>query len=101
MPAETKMTKKDGFKQAKLSGADDFRGSKSDENSYEGKSHKEVAPNVYEKAQLPRDTGMPAPIGGGKVQPQAHGFGHKASQRDGVLRNSGHPGASRLGKRSK
>lgn len=38
--------------------------------------------------------GMHAALGSG-----SHGFGHQHSQRDGVLRNSGHPKAHRIGKR--
>lgn len=31
--------------------------------------------------------------------PGAHGYGHSATQRSGALRNSGHSGAHRIGKR--
>jgi hypothetical protein len=34
-----------------------------------------------------------------EMSPKPHGFGHQQHQRQGVHRNSGHPGAHRLGKR--
>ena len=87
-----------GYKSVRT-GTDGFKGTTGD--SYDGKSRKEVAPNVYKSAQEPRDLQAPSPvIGGGKHQPDAHGYHvHSAKNRDGVLRNSGHPGASRLGKK--
>jgi hypothetical protein len=45
----------------------------------------------------PGPAGFPGMHAGLGTKP--HGYGHAAHQRSGVLRNSGHPGAHRIGKR--
>lgn len=90
-----------GYPKGVRQGTDGFRGGNAKEQSYDGKEHKEVAPNVYKEPQMPRHTAMPAPVGGGHYDQRSHGFGHTAKQRDGVLRNSGDSRAHRIGKRGK
>jgi hypothetical protein len=62
-----------------------------------GRSFKQSDHEPAVLSHEPGQAGYPGQMAGMGNRP--HGFGHSAPQRSGVLRNSGHPGAHRLGKR--
>jgi hypothetical protein len=84
------MTKESGYSKSARSGEDGF---KHDRGGEDAMPHCEPAPCGNRTGRTP-----PSQAGAGKV-PEAHGFGHKGKQIDGVHRLSGNPKAHRIGKK--